>query len=463
MTIFNVRLGKATNSSSSHSMIFLPNAQDDYEPQQFGWDHFTVASEQGKQDYLAATIASNLPYGTPPSLVQLIVNELCGVKMEISEWGTSAYVDHQSLLIMPRAWDGGPIDRAFFEAFRSYLLQEGLVILGGNDNDEHIHPLAYRGKRLPKLPFEDIERDLRARWDPQGYWTLFNRETGAKIRFSFDQEAVVPSRSTSPDLVDLKLTDHCVFGCQICYMDSLPSGRHGNFQLIHQILHQLAEAQVFEIAFGGGEPTTHPDFAAILGETARLGMLPNFTTRDLRWLYLPELRKPVEEYCGGFALSVDSGEAVRKLDRVLNQTGFPKTKAGIHYVLGSGRVWQFGDVLTACANTNLPLTLLGFKHVGRGQHVQPHPHDDWLEAVQRVRKNSPNLQLSVDTAILDQFGDQIQAAGVPRWCLTPKEGAFSMYIDAVEQRLGPSSYHPESFQSFNRAEDILPAYRSFDV
>ena len=50
MKIHNVRLGHATNSSSSHSIIFDPvsKATDDYDD--FGWSFFTLASKEAKEE-----------------------------------------------------------------------------------------------------------------------------------------------------------------------------------------------------------------------------------------------------------------------------------------------------------------------------------------------------------------------------------------------------------------------------
>ena len=53
MRIHNVRLGFATNSSSTHSLIFLPKAQDNYNEGGFGWDNFTLASKEANLDFVA--------------------------------------------------------------------------------------------------------------------------------------------------------------------------------------------------------------------------------------------------------------------------------------------------------------------------------------------------------------------------------------------------------------------------
>ena len=54
MNISNIRLGFATNSSSTHSIIILPGQVDDMVWEgEFGWQNFTLASSGAKMLYLA--------------------------------------------------------------------------------------------------------------------------------------------------------------------------------------------------------------------------------------------------------------------------------------------------------------------------------------------------------------------------------------------------------------------------
>ena len=47
--IYNVRFGIATNSSSSHSMVFVDTpVSDNYIDESFGWEYFTLASKDTK-------------------------------------------------------------------------------------------------------------------------------------------------------------------------------------------------------------------------------------------------------------------------------------------------------------------------------------------------------------------------------------------------------------------------------
>ena len=57
MNLYNIRFGFATNSSSTHSIVFVsPNTSiEDSEitDNEFGWGNFVCASKESKQHYLA--------------------------------------------------------------------------------------------------------------------------------------------------------------------------------------------------------------------------------------------------------------------------------------------------------------------------------------------------------------------------------------------------------------------------
>ena len=259
MKIYNVRLGKAMNSSSTHSLIFLDQlagkATDNrVGDKEFGWDFFTAASKEAKTDYLAMTIYANLNRIYPHDVAFAVTKEIFGFELEQDSYGVSGYVDHQSEIALPRNWDEKNLNKQFIEEFQAYLIEnEDLVILGGNDNTDSVHPLEPKGKDASLgMPLEGNAGLVARKDEEHGYWTLFNRNNGAKIRFSFERNAEVPDKASAPELVDLKITDFCPFNCEFCYMDSTLRGKHAPKQELDGVINQLSRMKVFEVALGGG-------------------------------------------------------------------------------------------------------------------------------------------------------------------------------------------------------------------
>lgn len=434
MRIHNVRLGLATNSSSSHSLIFFKGATDEgVGDGNFGWDFFTAASPEAKSRYLAAVL-----YGRMCEISSRDVAETVA-----RAWCTSAFdpedsVDHQSNYDLPFDWSGKAVDRAFFDDLRAYYLREDVVILGGNDNTDERHPLS--GNPSAKIPLSTDGSSIGLVARKEGScWTLFNRESGAKIRLSFDGSPP-PKRALVPELVDIKITDFCPFDCAFCYQDSTRRGAHAEKKHLEILAYCLTGMRVFEVAIGGGEPTMHPNFLSVLQSFRRGGTVPNFTTKSLAWLRDASLWVPVLEACGAFAYSPSRVEDIEGLGALLKVNGISRQRASVQLVMGTMDRYSFGIMLRAAVKQELRVTLLGYKTTGRGADVKIEPYDWWLEEIMKLHKEDKYCRIGIDTALAAQYEAKILDAGIPSWCFHTQEGKHSMYIDAVAQRMGPSSY-----------------------
>lgn len=474
--IHNIKAGFSTNSSSSHSILFFAPGQvpaDDLDgvdgDSTYGWSDFTLASPDAKMAYLGAQIMLSLRDSVGETLAARLASQIVGVPV-----AADGYVDHQSAWVLPMAWDGRGPDLAFLTELAAMLRRDGVVVIGGNDNitGEYAgHPLLGAGPRISaKLPTEGPGRpDSRpvARRDPSGYWTLYYRATGGRIRLSLDPttQAATPTKAAAPDLVDLKITDYCPFDCPMCYQDSTRTGRHADYAQVQHTLRMLGDLRVFEVAIGGGEPTLHPKFAEIVDAAAMAHVVPNFTTKNVPYVS-STVGAAVIEKCGGFAVSVGRGDDVRQL--AAHVTGAAREKLTVQHIVGM-EAFRTQGVITACAAAQIPLTLLGYKYTGRGamhaKSLQRNPRPDgWIDDVKYVLADQgrwSSFKVAVDTVLADKFYDRLIAEGVPAWCLTRKDGQFSAYVDAVTGRVYPSSYEDHPGVAFSDAATFTAAYQGF--
>jgi hypothetical protein len=447
MKIWNVRLGFATNSSSSHSLIFLKNIKDDIDDKNyFGWECFTAASKELKQNYLAATLYSNLAHVSDKNTAINIVKEWCAINEterelaiteEIVDNDTKEFditIDHQSIYSLPLNWEESSIDENFFKDFKDFLLQDELVILGGNDNGDE-HPLSNGSFKL------NLEKDVKpssvAKKD-DNFWTIFNRRNGAKVRLSFEkpeQKLEKPIKSSTPELIDIKITDYCPFNCEYCYQGSTIKGRHADLNNIQKIVDAAANMKVFEVALGGGETTLHPEFLTILQMFKKKNVIPNFTTKSLKWLK-SENADEILKTCGSFAFSVECINDINELSKY--EFGYGSEKPSIQYVMGSTDIETFKKILDITAKSGHKITLLGYKQTGRGHNFKPFNYSNWFEIV-KEKTESEYIRIAIDTALASESIHTLQEE-VYEFSYFTDEGKFSMYIDAVENKIGPSSY-----------------------
>jgi hypothetical protein len=476
MKILNIRLGLATNSSSTHSIIFLPRGASAVPidpaggPGSYGWDRFQLTDADSKIDYLSTTLHHQLECEVGRDVADAVVRDWCGRSAD-----PSGYVDHQSRITLPRGWDGRGIDREFFEDFKALLLRSDVVVAGGNDNDDVGGPDALDSGGLTilsEIPVEGYSETHGSPWvarkDHSGYWTIFNRDTGAKIRMTLQGSEPgslrgPPERSGAPELVDVKITDYCPFGCGYCYQDSTTDGKHASHGWIASLASKLGEMRVFEVALGGGEPTLHPKFDDILCSFRRAGVVPSFTTKNLAWLRDRERSQRILGAAGAFAYSAETPDQVRDLAVALRESDvnlleYGCRRATIQHVVGVVEEGPFRDVLLACADESIPITLLGYKQVGRGPRFGTRPSDRWLEILARVCEDH-HLRVGIDTALADRHWDALLAAGVPGHCLTRVEGQFSCYVDAVAQTINTSSYADSPGVPILQGVDLGMLYR----
>lgn len=443
LKISNVRIGLATNSSSSHSILILPpktKVQDKDMENFYGWNFFTAAQRETKLDYFSHILFSSLGAFMADEYAQIITKDLLGIQ----NFQSSGGIDHQSLFRIPshkeRYSENHKIDENFMTEFREFLLREDVVIVGGNDNTDEVHSLAgVPGVKIVDWDYRPETNYTRARKDGK-WWTLFTIN-GTKTRFSFDENAEDYTKATAPELVDIKITDWCGEGCAFCYQNSTPKGEHSEYSYIRNIAENLGDLGVFEVALGGGETTSHPDFVKILEDFRRKGIVPNFTTRSFTWLENEERTRAIMEHTGAFAFSVQSRNEIDKLMALTAIREIPKNKVNLHYVMGTQSNYIFRSILEAAKYYGIRITLLGYKEVGRGTKFKPHTYTygSWIDDIQDVMKDM-HARVSIDTALAKEFYDELLEKDVAKETFHTDEGKFSMYIDAVAGEMAKSSY-----------------------
>lgn len=449
MKVHNIRLGFATNSSSTHSLVFLDKVHDSGDGQDFGWDNFTVGSPERKLSYFGQILKHGLTdAGIPDNIARETAERWAGAPVD-----EGGYIDHQSVPVLPRTWDGKSVNVAFANNLKAYLLRDGLHILGGNDNDDSAHYL--RNDTAHDLPLQyDGSAHYVARKDGN-QWTLFDRYNGAKIRMTFEGDkarTVEPVRPNAPELVDVKITDFCTFNCSYCYQGSTEKGQHADKHELETLAYNLGQAEVFEVAIGGGEPTLHPDFVSILGTFQYAGVTANFTTRNLQWLKDEEKRAKILDRCGAFAFSADDANKVRAFLSLVDVLNVKREKVAVQYVIGSASQCTFESIIKLCDAHDVRLILLGFKTNGRGAKAYRYDNE-WIEKLRRG-------WVGVDTAIIQEHEAALKARGVQAQLYTRNEGEFSMYIDAVAKKAGPSSYCNELLMKpYKNAADALEQFK----
>jgi len=456
MRILKIRTGFATNSSSTHSIVYLPDAtskpsQDLYS---FGWEFFTLVTRPEKIRYLVAQLALNI---REKDALYKIVKELFPHEYNeiIKEIKTNeVFVDHQSVLYFPRNQNRRGLNVAFLKDFRDFLMREGIVVAGGNDNESE----SFRARARSML-LRCFDTPMIARKD-KSVWILFDRKSGNKVRIQFCKTGIEDAKyekASVPELVDVKITNHCNRKCPYCYEDSRPDGKHASLKYIKQLAKLFGKAGVFEVALGGGEPTAHPEFAEILKIFHENNVVPNFSTRNLSWFDDDEKVGAVRAYTGGFGFSADRSHEIELLDTlIVHKFGEDfKGRVKIHITLGAMNEADFNETVRAAEEHNFRVLFLGYKPTGRGASFSPIPYNyDWI-------KKTGLCSFGIDTVLAKQFKDDLEKEKIdPRYYET-EEGKFSCAIDAIEKTIAPASHMPDKKIKLKNPREWLEIFSKF--
>ena len=446
MQIANVRLGHATNSSSSHSIIILPDGVDSLSnnPGDQGYygrcPTFELTEKSSKWDYLAAAFGEQIISQYGEQIGKAIIKEW----FEGTPWEEDWYVDHQSNIDLVFDAKTKQISHEFIQDFKNFLARGDVIILGGGDEYDPPDYYAPYMEHEAKLPFIDNWGKMYGNKSGD-WWTVYNQYSGAKVRFSFEKNPKPLLRSSMAELVDLKITDYCPFDCGYCYQGSTSRGIHAKVEAVKEYLRRLGSMGVFEVAIGGGEPTFHPNFIEILEYANEVGITPNFTTKRTPDEWEETLLDAVRKYVGGFAVSVRNAREIEDLKAFqsvyfpLNRSDKRRVSIVAHFVVGTDSDTYLKDVIQASKENKIPLTLLGYKETGRGKTYKQYKQYVTPELLKSAGR------LSADTCFVEKYAEVIKEAGVDETLIVPNEGQFSMYIDAVSNKAGISSYHTESF------------------
>lgn len=134
---------------------------------------------------------------------------------------------------------------------------------------------------------------------------------GKTLRFVIDHTKPI-TELKYPEFYDIKVTGNCEGNCPYCYMNSNKEEQHYSniIEKTRNFFNKMDKNQLpFQVALGGGEPTSHPNFIELLRVLKEeFDICPNYTTNGM-WIDEPtktferQLMEATKKYCGGIAIS----------------------------------------------------------------------------------------------------------------------------------------------------------------
>jgi hypothetical protein len=217
--------------------------------------------------------------------------------------------------------------------------------------------------------------------------------------------------------------------------------------------------QTFEIAIGGGEPTSHPEFISVINCAHENGIKPSFSTRNIDWLCTNWYE--INGKVGAVGISIDNEF---DLEEILSRLNLLKgLKCTLQVIVGSCDEYSLQKIFEISNMFYRQVLLLGWKNTNRGEKG-PDYKINLGKILDKYFDNDgdwfgPNL--SFDTMLVNEYKEWLEKNSNP-WYFTIKEGAHSMYVDCVTKKMAKSSYVPkEEMVSIKSKYDLTEEIKEF--
>lgn len=267
-----------------------------------------------------------------------------------------------------------------------------------------------------------------------------------------------------PESMDIKITNACDMGCPMCHEDSKPDGKHGDILNLPFLdsLHEFTE-----LAIGGGNPLSHPDFIPFLHLLKEHKLIANVTVNEVHFLKnIPLLLELTEQgFIYGLGISYTGGDRESTYRFADEVSKFPN--AVIHIINGIVSMEQVSWLSER--NRELKILILGYKdfrrgadhHAKVGQIVDNKMHDMY-EYLPQIITNGWFKTVSFDNLAISQLNVK-RLMFEEEWKIfymgdDGRDGELSsasMYVDAVSGQFARNSCSTERFSLTNNITEMF--------
>ena len=455
--IKNFRKGFATNSSSTHSVIYknkdeLLEDLNVFELNFYGRSTETIAaSKEAKIKYVAANIFRQ----------NLLFDIMCGLYPEMAQYKELALkqnavdkIDFSEKIknnvnenIFGECGRGALyfynykyLD-ASIEYLKNIIDNDNLAIIGGSDELDFVFENTLNHKEL------FTPHSLKNVIKNGNYYIGYSYYDGDRLRFSYKDEECIPEY---PELIDLRITNKCNHGCPFCFMDSTISDKHASLDTLTRIIGQLSTNtysrydKKVEFSIGGGNVLLYPELKELFKLINDNGHIINTTinAKDCEELIQnKDLYNLFKDYVNGLGISVTSIEDVNSICSLPRNGNMFDINSNIvvHLIpelLGVEKTTEILHKLNECGIYKV--LFLGYKTNGRGATQEYHIFNG--DELKILFEEGDYIYVSIDTTFAKRYKNWIEDNYDTIKTITYNEGEYSMYIDGVTGNAYKSSY-----------------------
>jgi mycofactocin biosynthetic radical S-adenosylmethionine protein MftC len=281
---------------------------------------------------------------------------------------------------------------------------------------------------------------------------------------------------SAPMTVTWEITAACNIACIHCLS---ASGRRRPRELTKEqalaLVDELADMQVFQIHFGGGEPFIYPGIWQVLEHCTQRGLVMCISTNGT--LITAERARRLKQFNPlYFQVSLDGGTALTN-DQIRGKGVFQRALRGLELLAAENHSLTVNSVLTRhsfheldrlydiAASFNAKLRVTRLRPSGRGQDVwaELHPTQEQYYIFTDWLKTHPDVLTADSFFHLNAFGDKLAGldmcgAATATCCICPEGEVYPCaFFQAPEFEAG--NLHEQSFREIWSASALFDYYR----
>ena len=285
--------------------------------------------------------------------------------------------------------------------------------------------------------------------------------------------------------VHIAVTGHCPVACSGCYQNASPAGEHVARERLEATLREVADAGVFTVAFGGGEPASRDDLPQLADVARSVGLVPVVTTSGLGMnaaraealRSFAQVNVSHDGVAGSYRAvrGFDGADAADRAIALLVAAGIP---VGVNLVLTRETFPHVDDTVAHVRALGVhEVQLLRYKPAGRAasldylaRRLTPAQNDSLHALLERlVAAHGEAVSIRIDCALVPMLVSHVtDATQLARWGVFGCEAGRRLAAIERSGAVAPCSFvHAASSnadmpfaQSWERAPD-LTAFRAF--
>lgn len=225
---------------------------------------------------------------------------------------------------------------------------------------------------------------------------------------------------SAPTEVHFSITNRCGMHCPGCYVSSGENAEDElSFTELKDVIDVLSNKGVFHIAFGGGEPTMHPQLIELAEYCREKGIVPNITTNGVA--ITEELAKRFSVF-GQIHVSLDglqeyydeegSNKSFKDIDRGIRLLRKHNQHVGLNVVMNKDNFSIIPDIAKYAEGLRLEgILLLRYKPAGRAKEgylekrLTAEQNLEFYELLLRLHKDH-KINVCVDCSCVPLFSSR---------------------------------------------------------